>query len=410
MLLSPRDGTTDQVVPDGQDLAPDSDVAPDLPADGEDLPIDVPTVSVNVACNAMTLPSLFDCYNKADCGNNRSDCAENCDDGNLSNGDGCDPACLLETKVCTWAEPILDPADIVVEGDHLYVSDNSDCFILRIPLAGGDAVVFAGQPGQCDYEDGAPESAKFNGPMGLEIMGSHLVVVDSRNDLVRMVNLSDRTVTTLAGSTDGTGPLEGDCSMVSFSMPMGIATDGSSLYVADHGNGRVAEIMNPMEMCSVHSLPSAELAGPAALTIHPSQWTALYVADSIQNAIYRYDLPGGTPIAIAGNPGSAGWVDNVGALALFDRPQGIDSNGLILIVADSERDVLREIEIEPICDQCRVTTVAGQASREGCINTESRGNNATLTGPGCVAFGRAVEDPYRFFFCDSGCDAIRVVK
>jgi len=406
MLLSPRDGSTDVVVPDGPDILPDRDVAPDQPADGEDVLVDAPVVTVNTECNYMTLPDDFSCYSKPNCGNDSIQCGENCDQNNLNNGDGCDPACLLETKVCTWAGPIFDPADVVVEGDHLYVSDDSSCFILKIPLGGGDAMLFAGQPGQCEYRDGAAADARFNGPMGLEVMGSSLVVVDSRNNLVRTVNMSDRTVATVAGGGDGTAPLDGDCDQIRFSMPMGIATDGESLYVADMGNGRVAVIQDPLGSCSVHSLPQGELVRPAALAIDFSSPTHLYVTDSMQNAIYRYDLPSGMPVAIAGNPGSAGAENGVGAAATFDRPLGIDSNGVILIVADSANHLLREIEIEPFCDQCRVSTMAGSARAADCVDTMVRGDASRLSGPRCVTF----EGPYRFFFCDSGCDAIRVGK
>jgi cysteine-rich repeat protein len=413
MLQSPKDGSTDQVGPDGPDIEPDRDAAPDQPSDGEDMIVDVPIVTVNTACNAMTLPTEFECYDKTNCGDGPPiDCGENCDDNNLVNGDGCDPACLFETRVCTWAQPILDPADIVVEGEFLYVSDDSGCFILRLPLGGGDATIFAGQPGLCEYTDGAPEEAKFNGPMGLEVLGSRLVVVDSRNSLIRTVDMADRHVETLAGG--GEDPLEGPCDQVRFVMPMGIATDGENLYVADMGNHRVAMIQDPMGACSVHSLPSTGLEGPAAVAIHPLYPAHLYVADTTLNAIYRYDLPGGTPVKIAGNPGSAGSTDAIGSEATFDRPLGLDSNGVVLIVADSARHLLREIEIQTgpgsVCDECRVTTVAGQSSRSGCIDTEVSGHNATLSGPRCAAFGRGPEGIYRFFFCDPGCDAVRVVK
>jgi cysteine-rich repeat protein len=411
MLLSPRDGSTDTIGPDAPDLAPDHDTAPDDHPDMEDIPVDVPVVTVNTECALTSLPSRLDCYDKIDCGNNSPDCAENCDDGNLDNADGCDPACLFETKICTWAEPVLDPADIVVEGEFLYVSDDRACFIQRIPLAGGDAIIFAGWPGLCDYQDGSPEVARFNYPMGMEVMGSHLFVVDNHSDRVRMVNLMDRTVGTVAGGGETDGELDGPCLGVQFSMPMGIASDGAALYVADTGNSRIAAITEPIGPgCAVHTLNSTGLVSPAALTVNPANPSQLFVADSAQNAIYRIDLPDSVPIAIAGDPGSSGSDNGVGSDATFNRPLGIDCNGVVLIVADSFTHILREVEIEPPCNACRVTLFAGSARTQGCSEGFYRGDAARLSNPRCVDFQGGPEGPYKFFFCDPGCDAVRIGK
>src|SRR6185312_10280764 len=57
-----------------------------------------------------------DCRQEA-CGNHRLDPGEQCDDGNLAAGDGCSPTCNLES----CGNGILDPGEVCDDGN------NTDC-------------------------------------------------------------------------------------------------------------------------------------------------------------------------------------------------------------------------------------------------------------------------------------------
>jgi YVTN family beta-propeller protein len=92
--------------------------------------------------------------------------------------------------------------------------------------------------------DGVGSQAQFNGPAGLAFDGSnHLYVADTQNGTIRVLDTQSATVTTLAGSPGSLGSDDGIGAQARFSAPTGLALDGRGhLYVADGGNGNVRVI------------------------------------------------------------------------------------------------------------------------------------------------------------------------
>ena len=83
-------------------------------------------------------------------------------------------------------------------------------------------------------------SASFYRPRGITTDGTNLYVVGD-NHRIRKIVIDNGTVTTLAGSSQGsidnaTGTL------ASFNRPYGITTDGTYLYVAEFGSHRIRKI------------------------------------------------------------------------------------------------------------------------------------------------------------------------
>lgn len=96
---------------------------------------------------------------------------------------------------------LLDDATLIVAEAHNHV-------LRKIVLAEGGAVVslFAGKRPSAEEEpypgaqDGARFQASFYGPRGLLRDGDSLLVADTNNNLIRRVDLSDGTVSTVAGT------------------------------------------------------------------------------------------------------------------------------------------------------------------------------------------------------------------
>jgi cysteine-rich repeat protein len=78
------------------------------------------------------------------CGDNQLEAPEQCDDGNLINGDGCDASCLFEVLV-TCGDGILDSGEECDDGNQI---DTDECRnVCRIPVC-GDLLISLSE--QCD--------------------------------------------------------------------------------------------------------------------------------------------------------------------------------------------------------------------------------------------------------------------
>jgi sugar lactone lactonase YvrE len=141
------------------------------------------------------------------------------------------------------------PYGITTDGSSLYVVDSGNSKIRKIAPANGTlssmtsstAVVssmtgVADTPGLSNAADGAREVATFNEPNGISTDGINLYVVDQFNNKIRKIVIANGVVSSLTGKVNTvgvTGLLDGAGAEATFRFPMGITTDGSSLYVTD---------------------------------------------------------------------------------------------------------------------------------------------------------------------------------
>ena len=88
----------------------------------------------------------------------------------------------------------------------------------------------------------AGKAYQFSNPYGVVPCGSYLYVTDSERNTIRKVLIATGEVTTLAGSEGLAGADDGIGALARFSHPIGITTDGVSLYVADTGNCTIVAV------------------------------------------------------------------------------------------------------------------------------------------------------------------------
>jgi hypothetical protein len=82
--------------------------------------------------------------------------------------------------------------------------------------------------------DGAREVATFYDPNGITTDGTNLYVVDQFNKKIRKIVIATGVVSSLTGTPNNpglSGAADGVGSAATFGFPMGITSDGSSLYV-----------------------------------------------------------------------------------------------------------------------------------------------------------------------------------
>ena len=138
------------------------------------------------------------------------------------------------------------PARITTDGSNLYVTDFIENTISRITIdANNNTFVstIAGTPGVTGSADGIGAAASFDNINGITSDGTNLYVTDTNNHTIRMIDPSGK-VATIAGSArisgSNTGTVSGAAAL--FRFPVGITTDGTSLYVTDSNNYTIRKI------------------------------------------------------------------------------------------------------------------------------------------------------------------------
>ncbi len=278
-----------------------------------------------------------------------------------------------------------DPMGVTVDASgNIFIADTGNNVIRKVAPDGtittiaGDFALGSGYSG-----DGfAATSARLNAPMGLALDESgNLFIADTGNNVVRMINLSTGTITTVAGDfTLGSG-FSGDGYVAidaQLNAPNGIATDAAGdLFIADTGNSVVRKVSSDGSITTVagnytlgpgdggdgYAATSAQLCIPSSVAVDAAG--NLFIADTGNNAIRRVDSTG-IISTYAGNsalgPGYSG--DGRSAInAQLDNPNGIatDHNGN-LFIADSVNNVVRKVAPSLYWDPSQTETEDGGGS------------------------------------------------
>lgn len=126
------------------------------------------------------------------------------------------------------------PFGIVAIDDLLYVADGTS--IRCVLTQSSEVVIVAGSLTLSGLTNSTGTSARFRNVDGIATDGKCLYAIESSNVRIRKIEISTGAVTALAGVTSGGGYANGLGTAARFTQPMGIATDGTRLYVADSGN------------------------------------------------------------------------------------------------------------------------------------------------------------------------------
>jgi sugar lactone lactonase YvrE len=254
----------------------------------------------------------------------------------------------------------------------------------------------AGAPGGAGFFDGTGLLVRFSSPAGVAAVGADLFVADTANHVIRRIDTATGAVTTLAGKFGVPGSAddpEGNGSLARFRSPAGIVAVGATLFVSDTGNHTIRRIVSTSgAVTTLAGDPGSagavdNAAGPGGVRFSSPRGiasdlggAALFVADTGSNKIRRVTLAGAaTTYAGSGSPGA---VDNVGSSASFSSPEGVAVVGSDVYVADTGNHTIRKIV--PAGAVGDVTTFAGAAGIPGFADNVS-GPLARFFSPASLA-------------------------
>lgn len=289
---------------------------------------------------------------------------------------------------------------VATDGSNVYAADTANATIRKIVIATGEVTTFAGSAGNLGSNDGVGAAARFSNPQGIASDGTYIYVADAGNNLIRKIEISSRTVTTLAGS--GTmGSSDGIGAAAEFGSPAGVAIAGSFLYVTDLNNETIRRI--EIATGTVSTFAGTALhpgtndgVGPAAGFLMPfgitSDGTSLYVADVLGKTIRRIDIATATVTTFAGDYTSPGSNDGVGVAAQFQSPFGVTTDGTNLYVTDVGNTNIRKIEISSATVSTLFRAQSSPDTADGPLDT------ANLTTPVAIIYNLG-----RLFFTQATC-------
>jgi len=255
---------------------------------------------------------------------------------------------------------------------NLYVADTGNSTIRKI-TPDGIVSTLAGKAGVGGSADGIGAAARFGGPSGIATDSFGNIFV-AGNYTIRKIT-PDGVVSTLAGKVASVGSEDGVGADARFAGPRGVATDSfGNVYVADEGNHTIRKITSAGNVSTLAGSPekggSVDGIGAEARFNLPSAIAQngegnLYVSDSGNHTI-RTITPAGAVSTLAGTAGETGSADGVGAQARFYFPTGVaaDKAGNVYVV-DSSDNRIRRISPAGVVSTLAGSGVVGSADGDG---------------------------------------------
>jgi len=255
--------------------------------------------------------------------------------------------------------PLLFPGKVLADsgGGRLFIADSNHNRIVMSDMEGNVLDVIG--DGQARLNDGDFESASFFRPQGMALTeDGKLYVADTENNAIREVDLTNRSVRTVAG----TGEQEymrfpaTDAVRTPLNSPWDVHYHDGQLYIAMAGQHQIWVLDTDEGLISLFagsgreeltdgSLTSGGLNQPSGLA---SDGQVLYFADSEASAIRTADfVPDGQLETIVGiGLFEFGDVDGTGDEVRLQHPLGIDYLDGQLYVADTYNSKIKRINPE----------------------------------------------------------------
>ncbi|NNE97971.1 MAG: redoxin domain-containing protein [Pyrinomonadaceae bacterium] len=194
----------------------------------------------------------------------------------------------------------------------------------------------------------------FPGKVLADPESNRLFIADSNHNRIVITDLDGKLID-VVGSGDAS-PKDGDFLNAGFNKPQGMAVDGDILYVADTENHRIRRV--DLKSKTVETIAGTGVLrdfngfGDSGLeTALRSPWDVekvgkyLFVAMAGSHQIWRMDLDRGYIAPYAGTRGESRRDGKI-KISEFAQPSGIVSDGKRIFVADSESNIIRDIDLE----------------------------------------------------------------
>jgi DNA-binding beta-propeller fold protein YncE len=303
------------------------------------------------------------------------------------------------------ASPLFFPGKVVADAatNRLFIADSTHHRIVITDLE-GKKVAVAGT-GESGRADGPFARATFNDPQGMAVDGDKLYVADRKNHLIRVLDLKAETVTTLVGTgQQGQDRVHaGKGLAVGLNSPWDLLLRGRTLYIAMAGDHQIWTLDlgtvtatpyagDGRENIGDDTLSAAHFAQPSGLA---TDGTTLYVADSEVSAIRAVPLEakGNVKTLVGEGLFEFGDVDGTGDKVRLQHALGVTWADGKLYVADTYNSKIKVLD--PKTRECK-TFLGGEPP--GWLATPS------FNEPGGICYAAG-----KLYLADTNAHRIRVV-
>ena len=300
------------------------------------------------------------------------------------------------------------PGKITIDekSDRIFISDSNHNRIVQTSINGEVVQTIGGVTS--GFQDGDFILAAFNHPQGMVLDGNSLYVADTENHAIRMIDLSEGYVETVAGigTQASFGSIGGDSQSTSLNSPWDLELLGNLLYIAmagchqiwafDLGNRKVfPKIGSGREDIIDGFYNLAALAQTSGLCIDGD---SLYFVDSETSSVRKADLGYSQNVTTIVGKGlfEFGDVDGVGPVVRLQHPSGICWVEGSLYVADTYNH-----KIKKVCPETKtIATIFGSGDKGF---SDGLAQEATFYEPSGLAASSG-----KLFIADTNNHAIRV--
>jgi sugar lactone lactonase YvrE len=265
----------------------------------------------------------------------------------------------------------------------LYVADSGSCTIRQVNLATLDVSTLAGNAYQNLTIDGSFATAGFFAPIGIVLVDRTLYV--GCQDTVRKLDLDLQQVTTVAGTPNVLGFMDGPGASALMNRVSDLCFDGMGHLITSEGfSNTCGAVIRSIDLASgavvtlagqgnntvdasgnLHgNMGWADGTGTAAMFASPFKMVSdhkgsLYITDMFNFVIRKMDLSTLAVTTLSGTGPQVGRVDGPAAGAAFQYPAGlaVDGSGNTY-VADCYNYVIRKITPDGM-----VSTLAGNGTK-----------------------------------------------
>ncbi|MDX1982351.1 MAG: hypothetical protein SFV51_18905 [Bryobacteraceae bacterium] len=227
---------------------------------------------------------------------------------------------------------MFDPHGIAITRDSMYVADTRNHVVRRIDMKSGIIATVAGTGEEGFAGDGgAAAEAKFKGTFGIALSHDEksLYIADLGNKRIRRVDLPSRRITTFAGNGQSGVPEDGAAAAQSPLLdPRAVAADSKgNVYILER-NGNALRVVDRAGRIRTLIKPGSiepDLRGPKHLCV--DRRGNVIIADAENHLIRKYDPKTGVTTTIAGTGGKGNTVEENDPLKTgLNRPHGVFVN------------------------------------------------------------------------------------
>ncbi|MCO6512581.1 MAG: redoxin domain-containing protein [Aridibacter famidurans] len=301
--------------------------------------------------------------------------------------------------------PLAFPGKVLADepSNRLFISDSNHNRIVVADLKGKLIEVIGS--GAASAKDGKYAEAGFDKPQGMALDGDELYVADTGNHLIRRIDLKRKRVETVAGTgtLEGFNGFGGKVAETALRSPWDLEFAGGKLYVAMAGSHQIWRLdpktshIEPYAGTRWESrkdgpVKEAHFAQPSGLAAIGER---LFVADSESNIIREIDLEKEIVFTLAGGDlFKFGDVDGEGDYVRLQHPLGVEPYGKAVLIADTYNDKVKILDPE----ERTVSTFLG-TGKEG----QADGKEPSFYEPGGLSVAGG-----KLYIADTNNHAIRV--